>query len=86
MERNRQVAVFGIAVMALMWAGCVLGTVAVSQEHPVRAALITLVAFPALLIVVFAAIAGLNVLIFAPFLKLLGRLEKSAEECDDQER
>ena len=82
MERNKQVTVFGIVVIALMWLGAVLGAVAISQEHPVRVALITLVAFPALLVVVLAAIAGLNVLIFAPFLKLLGRLGKSKEKGD----
>ncbi len=72
-DRNRQVTIFGLAVMALMWAGCVLASVAVSPEHPVRAALVALVVFPAAVAVVLATIAGLNVLVFAPMLSLLAR-------------
>ncbi len=73
MEGNRQVTIFGFALLVLVWAGCVFASAAVSPEHPVQAALVALVVFPALLAAVLATIAGLNVLIFAPLLNLLAR-------------
>jgi hypothetical protein len=74
MERNRPVAAFGILIIALMWIAAVVASAAVSPEHRVRNGVIALVVFPALLLLVLGAIAGLNVLVFSPLLSLLARL------------